>query len=300
VVLRLGTRTSALARAQADQVRAALVARHPGLAVELVGIRTTGDRLARGPLAAAGGKGLFVKEIEEALLAGTIDCAVHSMKDVPVRLARGCVIAAVPPRADPRDVLVGGGALAALRPGTRIGTASLRRRAQLLARRRDLAVAMLRGNVDTRLARWRAGEVDCLVLAAAGLARLGVVVPEAQPLGTDELLPAVGQGALALECRADDAHTRALLAAIEDPTAAAAVAAERAFLAALGGDCNTPLAAHATVADGRLRLRAEVLSPDGARRLAAADDAPIAEAEPLGARLAAELVARGAGALLGA
>src|SRR5579875_1082646 len=188
----------------------------------------------------------------------------------------------------------------ATRPGTRIGTASLRRRAQLLARRRDLAVEMLRGNVDTRLARWRAGEVDCLVLAAAGLARLGVVVPEAQPLGTEELLPAVGQGALALECRADDARTRALLAAIEDPTAAAAVAAERAFLAALGGDCNTPLAAHATVADGRLRLRAEVLSPDGARRLAAADDAPIAEAEPLGARLAAELVARGAGALLGA
>src|SRR5581483_10146223 len=128
----------------------------------------------RGPLAPAGGKGLFVKEIEEALLAGAIDCAVHSMKDVPVRLARGCAIAAVPPRADPRDVLVGGGALAALRAGTRIGTAS--------ARRRALAVEMLRGNVDTRLARWRAGEVDCLVLAAAGLARLGVVVPEAQPL----------------------------------------------------------------------------------------------------------------------
>ncbi len=300
MVLRLGTRASALARAQADQVRAALLARHPGLAVELIYIRTTGDRLARGPLAPAGGKGLFVKEIEEALLAGAIDCAVHSMKDVPVRLARGCAIAAVPPRADPRDVLVGGGALAALRAGTRIGTASLRRRAQLLARRRDLAVEMLRGNVDTRLARWRAGEVDCLVLAAAGLARLGVVVPEAQPLGTEELLPAVGQGALALECRADDARTRALLAAIEDPTAAAAVAAERAFLAALGGDCNTPLAAHATVDDGRLWLRAEVLSPDGARRLAAADDAPIADAEPLGARLAAELVARGAGALLGA
>jgi hydroxymethylbilane synthase len=300
VVLRLGTRTSALARAQADQVRAALVARHPGLAVELVGIRTTGDRLARGPLAPVGGKGLFVKEIEEALLAGAIDCAVHSMKDLPVRLARGCAVAAVPPRADPRDVLVGGGALAALPAGTRIGTASLRRRAQLLARRRDLAVEMLRGNVDTRLARWRAGAVDCLVLAAAGLARLGVVVPEARPLATDELLPAVGQGALALECRADDARTHALLAAIEDPTAAAAVAAERAFLAALGGDCNTPLAAHATVDDGRLWLRAEVLSPDGTHRLAAAEAAPIADAEPLGAHLAAELLARGAGALLGA
>jgi hydroxymethylbilane synthase len=298
VLLRLGTRTSALARAQADEVRAALVAGHPGLAVELVGIRTTGDRLARGPLGPAGGKGLFVKEIEEALLAGAIDCAVHSMKDVPVRLARGCVIAAVPPRADPRDVLVGGGALVELRAGTRIGTASLRRRAQLLARRRDLAVEMLRGNVDTRLARWRAGAVDCLVLAAAGLARLGVAVPEARPLAIEELLPAVGQGALALECRADDARTRALLAALDDPAAAAAVAAERAFLAALGGDCNTPLAAHASVDGGRLRLRAEVLSPDGARQLAAAGDAALAEAEPLGARLAAELLARGAGDLL--
>jgi hydroxymethylbilane synthase len=298
VLLRLGTRTSALARAQADEVRAALVAGHRGLAVELVGIRTTGDRLARGPLGPAGGKGLFVKEIEEALLAGAIDCAVHSMKDVPVRLARGCVIAAVPPRADPRDVLVGGGALVELRAGTRIGTASLRRRAQLLARRRDLAVEMLRGNVDTRLARWRAGAVDCLVLAAAGLARLGVAVPEARPLAIEELLPAVGQGALALECRADDARTRALLAALDDPAAAAAVAAERAFLAALGGDCNTPLAAHASVDGGRLRLRAEVLSPDGARQLAAAGDAALAEAEPLGARLAAELLARGAGDLL--
>jgi hydroxymethylbilane synthase len=298
VLLRLGTRTSALARAQADEVRAALVAGHRGLAVELVGIRTTGDRLARGPLGPAGGKGLFVKEIEEALLAGAIDCAVHSMKDVPVRLARGCVIAAVPPRADPRDVLVGGGALVELRAGTRIGTASLRRRAQLLARRRDLAVEMLRGNVDTRLARWRAGAVDCLVLAAAGLARLGVAVPEARPLAIEELLPAVGQGALALECRADDARTRALLAALDDPAAAAAVAAERAFLAALGGDCNTPLAAHASVDGGRLRLRAEVLSPDGARQLAAAGDAAPAEAEPLGARLAAELLARGAGDLL--
>jgi hydroxymethylbilane synthase len=227
-------------------------------------------------------------------VAGAIDCAVHSMKDVPVRLAEGCAIAAVPPRADPRDVLVGGGRLADLRAGTRVGTASLRRRAQLLARRRDLAVETLRGNVDTRLRRWRAGEFDCLLLAAAGLARLRAVVPEAHPLAPDELLPAVGQGALGLECRSDDAGTRALLAALDDPESAAAVAAERAFLAALGGDCNTPLAAHATVHDGRLTLRAEVLSPDGARRLAADDDAAMADAELVGARLAC-----GAGTLLG-
>ncbi|HLK09857.1 MAG TPA: hydroxymethylbilane synthase, partial [Candidatus Binatia bacterium] len=286
MVLRLGTRASALARAQAEQVRAALLARHVGLVVEPVLIRTTGDRLARDPLAAVGGKGLFLKEIEEALVAGTIDFAVHSMKDVPARLAEGCVIAAVPARADPRDVLVGGGGvLAGLPPGTRVGTASVRRRAQLLARRCDLVVDVLRGNVDTRLARWRAGAFDCLVLAAAGLARLGVVVPEARPVPTDELLPAVGQGALALECRADDARTRALLGELEDPAARTAIAAERAFLAAIGGDCGTPLAAHATVGVRGLRLRAEVLAPDGVRRLAAAGEGAVAEAEALGRRL---------------
>ena len=297
--LRLGTRASPLARVQAEGVRAALAARHPGLTVELVFVRTTGDRVT-GPLAAAGGKGLFVKEIEEALLDGRIDAGVHSMKDVPARLAAGLVIGAVPERADARDVLIGGdGGLAGLPPGARIGTASPRRRAQLLAHRPDLVVVLLRGNVDTRLRKWRAGEVDALLLAAAGLARLGISEPAAQPLPVDEFLPAVGQGALALECRADDGATRALLAAVDQPAAASAVAAERAFLAAVGGDCNSAIAAHATLADGRLTLRALVTDPDGRRRLEERDTAPAADAEALGRTVATRLLAAGAAALMG-
>ena len=297
--LRLGTRASPLARVQAEGVRAALAARHPGLTVELVFVRTTGDRVT-GPLAAAGGKGLFVKEIEEALLDGRIDAGVHSMKDVPARLAAGLVIGAVPERADARDVLIGGdGGLAGLPPGARIGTASPRRRAQLLAHRPDLVVVLLRGNVDTRLRKWRAGEVDALLLAAAGLARLGISEPAAQPLAVDEFLPAVGQGALALECRADDGATRALLAAVDQPAAASAVAAERAFLAAVGGDCNSAIAAHATLADGRLTLRALVTDPDGRRRLEERDTAPAADAEALGRTVATRLLAAGAAALMG-
>ena len=297
--LQLGTRASPLARVQAEGVRAALAARHPGLTVELVFVRTTGDRVT-GPLAAAGGKGLFVKEIEEALLDGRIDAGVHSMKDVPARLAAGLVIGAVPERADARDVLIGGdGGLAGLPAGARIGTASPRRRAQLLAHRPDLVVVLLRGNVDTRLRKWRAGEVDALLLAAAGLARLGISEPAAQPLPVDEFLPAVGQGALALECRADDGATRALLAAVDQPAAATAVAAERAFLAAVGGDCNSAIAAHATLAGGRLTLRALVIDPDGRRRLEERDTAPAADAEALGRTVATRLLAAGAAALMG-
>ena len=287
--LRLGTRASPLARAQAELVRAALASRHAGLEVELVFVRTTGDRL-RGPLAPAGGKGLFVKEIEEALAAGQIDAGVHSMKDLPGRLAPGLVIGAVPERVDPRDVLVGGdgGGLAGLPVG-----------AQLLARRPDLAIVLLRGNVDTRLRKWRAGEVDALVLAAAGLARLGIAEPAARALAVEEFLPAVGQGALALECRADDGSTRALLAAVDDPVAATAVAAERAFLTAVGGDCNTALAAHATVADGQVRLRALVADPDGRRQLEDHGTAAASEAAALGRTLAERLLAAGAAALIG-
>ena len=298
--LRLGTRGSALARAQASMVARDLEARHPGLAVELVLIRTTGDKLQRGPLAPAGGKGLFVKELEEALDAETIDFAVHSMKDVPALVPDAFELAAVPPRADARDVLVShGDGLAALPEGARIGTASVRRRAQLLARRRDLDVTLLRGNVDTRLQRWRAGDFDAIVLAAAGLARLGVTEPAARPLPTDVLLPAVGQGALALECRAGDAATRTLLAALNDPSSAAAVAAERGFLHGIGGDCNTPLAAHATVTGDRLALRAQVSDLDGTRFLEDAIDGAAADAVGLGRALADRLLARGAGSLIG-
>jgi hydroxymethylbilane synthase len=242
-----------------------------------------------------------VKEIEEALVAGSIDAGVHTMKDLPAGLAAGLVIGAVPARADARDVLVGdgGGGLAGLPAGARIGTASVRRRAQLLARRRDLEVVFLRGNVDTRLRRWREGALDALVLAAAGLARLGVREPRARPLPVDEFLPAVGQGALALECRADDAATRSRLAAIEDADTAAAVAAERGFLVALGGDCNTPLAGHATVAAGQVVLRGAVSDLEGRRWLEDGGSAPVAGAEALGRAVAERLLGAGAGELLG-
>jgi hydroxymethylbilane synthase len=300
-VLRLGTRASALARAQATLVRDALTARHPGLEVELVLIRTSGDAARTGPLPTAGLKGLFVKEIEEALLAGTVDVGVHSMKDLPARIAPGLVIGAVPARASAHDVLVGppAGGLRGLPPGARVGTGSVRRRAQLLARRRDLAVTPLRGNVDTRLRRWRGGEFYALVLAAAGLERLGVVEPRARPLPPDEFIPPVGQGALGLECRADDAATRTMLRAIEDPDAASAVAAERAFLVGLGGDCNTPVAGHATVASGAVRLRGLVTDLDGRRWLEDTVSAPVAEAESLGKALAERLLAAGATEVLG-
>jgi hydroxymethylbilane synthase len=304
-VLRLGTRGSALARAQSDLVRRALEDRHPGLRVDIVVIRTSGDAeepsRVRGPLPAAGLKGLFVKEIEEALLAGAIDLGVHSMKDMPARLAPGLAIGAVPARAPAHDVLVGGDAtgLQGLRRGARVGTGSVRRRAQLLARRPDLDVVPLRGNVDTRLRRWREGDFDALVLAAAGLARLGIVEPAARPLSPEEFLPPVGQGALALECRADDAVTHARLAALDDPPTAAAVAAERAFLAGLGGDCNTPLAGHATVMGNALLLRGLVTDVDGRHRLEDVARGAAGDAERVGAALAERLLAAGAAAILG-
>src|SRR5439155_781631 len=190
----------------------------------------------------------------------------------------GLVVGAVPARAAAHDVLIGAGGLRELPSGTRVGTASVRRRAQLLARRRDVVVTPLRGNVDTRLRRWREGAVDALILAAAGLERLGIAEPAALALAPEEFLPPVGQGALALECRADAPATRALLAAVEDPAAATAVAAERAFLLAIGGDCNTPLAAHATVADGQVALRALVTDREGQHWLGDAGSAPAAAA----------------------
>jgi hydroxymethylbilane synthase len=298
-VLRLGTRASALARAQTAIVQRTLEARHPALAVETVLIRTSGDQMTRGPLPPVGLKGLFVKEIEEALLAGRIDVGVHSMKDLPARLAPGLVLGAVPARAPAHDVLIGATSLAALAAGARVGTSSVRRRAQLLLRRRDLDIVPLRGNVDTRLGRWREGAVDAIVLAAAGLVRLGIVEPAAAPLPPEEFVPAVGQGALALECRTDDASTRALLAAVVEPSAAAAAAAERAFLLAVGGDCNTPLAAHASVTDGQLALRALVTDVDAERVLADDVSGPVEDAEGLGRRLAERLLAAGAAALVG-
>jgi hydroxymethylbilane synthase len=291
--LRLGTRASPLALRQAGLIAAELERR--GAAVEIVRIRTSGDVLA-GSLAAEGGKGLFVKEIEEALLAGRIDLAVHSLKDVPAVLLPGLALVATPPREDARDVLVSarGTGLAGLARGARVGTSSLRRRAQLLARRPDVVTVALRGNVDTRLRKLAAGEVDALLLAAAGLHRLGLAPSGTVPLAPEEFLPAIGQGALAIEARAGDEPVLALLRALDDPPTAAAVAAERAFLAAVGGDCQTPLAAHATVTGERLRLRALVAEVDGSGALADELEGEVAAAAAVGARLAAMLLARGA------
>ncbi|HWP64636.1 MAG TPA: hydroxymethylbilane synthase [Candidatus Limnocylindria bacterium] len=298
--LRLGTRASNLARTQSAWVAERLREAHPGLFVELVPISTSGDRRSEGRLANVGGKGLFLKEIEDALLAGEVDFAVHSMKDVPAALPAGLALAAVPPRADARDVVIGtrGAGLTGLRQGARVGTSSVRRRIQLLALRPDLDVVVLRGNVETRLARVRDGTLDAVVLAAAGLARLGLGKVDAVPLEPADFLPAVGQGALALEYRADDVAVGARLDAIGDPDATAAVAAERGFLAGIGGDCSTPLAAHAWLSGGEVVLRAMVADEQGTHRLDEQAAAPRAEAAALGRAVAERLLARGAGRLL--
>jgi hydroxymethylbilane synthase len=254
---------------QAGLVRDRLRAAHPDLAgegaVELVAIRTTGDRVQTRLLAEIGGKGLFTKEIEEALFDHRIDLAVHSLKDMETVLPAGLEIGCVLARDDPRDALVsrGGAGLADLMHGARIGTASLRRRAQLLRYRGDFAIGPMRGNVGTRLDKLAAGEVDALVLALCGLERLGKAGLASEILAPEVMLPAVGQGALAIECRAADEALRQRLAPLNDPETAAAVAAERAMLAALDGSCRTPIAGLATIAAGRLGLDALLLAPDG-------------------------------------
>jgi hydroxymethylbilane synthase len=267
--LRIATRGSPMALHQAGLVRDRLRAAHPRLgaedAIELVPIRTTGDRVLDRRLAEIGGKGLFTKEIEEALLDRRVDLAVHSLKDMETALPAGLEIACVLKRDDPRDAVVtrDGAGLVALAPGARIGTASLRRRAQLLQQRGDLAIVPIRGNVDTRLARLAAGEVDALVLALCGLERLGKAGLASEILSPEQMLPAVGQGALAIECRAADDPLRTLLEPLNEPTSAACVAAERAMLAALDGSCRTPIAGLATIGGDGLVLEALLLTPDG-------------------------------------
>jgi hydroxymethylbilane synthase len=246
------------------------------------------------PLAELGGKGLFCKEIEAALLAGRIDLAVHSMKDLPTWLPKGLVIGAVLAREDPRDVLIARAptTIADLPEAAVIGTASVRRRAQLLARRPDLRVVNFRGNVETRLRKLAAGEVDATLLALAGLTRLGIAPAGAVILGPEVMLPAVGQGAIGVECRTDDEGARALLAAIDDPASSACLRAERALLAALDGSCHTPIAGYAEFAGGRLTLRALIARPDGSESLCAARSGAIADGEALGCDAGRELKAR--------
>ena len=300
VLLRIGTRGSPLALAQASLVRARLAEAHGVAAerIELKVIRTTGDVIRDRPLAEVGGKGLFTKEIEEALLAGDIDLAVHSAKDMPTELPAGLSIAAVLPREDPRDAFISRKAatLRALPVGAIVGTASLRRQALVKRARPDLAVVNFRGNVETRLRKLEEGVVDATLLALAGLNRLGLAETATAILPIDEFLPAVGQGIVALEARDGDARTRALVEPVNAPEDATALAAERAFLAVLDGSCRTPIAGFATLGGGRLRFRGLIARPDGSESFAAEREGAAANAAALGADAGRELKSRaGAG-----
>jgi hydroxymethylbilane synthase len=296
--VRIGTRGSALALAQAGSVATAL--REVGAEVEIVSMRTEGDRRLGARLAEIGGKGLFVREIEQALSDGRVDVAVHSLKDLPAQTPDGLELAAFPPREDPRDVLVArsDGGLGALPPGAVIGTSSLRRRALILAARSDLSVIPLRGNVDTRLAKLAAGECDGVILAAAGLRRLSLTPAHEFALDVETFVPAVGQGILVLETRAGDAAIGDLVAGLNDPVTRTCALAERAYLRRLGASCNTPMAAHATlvgVADRpRLLMTALVASEDGRQVLRADSGGAPEDAEAIGRGLAELMLERGA------
>jgi len=294
---RLGTRKSPLALAQAEETRSRLIAAH-GLNqsdVTLVTVTATGDRIQDRPLAEIGGKALWTKELDAALLAGEIDFAVHSAKDVETIRPAAIAIAAILPREDVRDVLVGAASISALPPGARVGTSAPRRAAQLLHARPDCSVVPFRGNVATRLAKLAAGEADATFLAAAGLNRLGES-GTGHALPPEEWLPAPGQAAIAIECRADDAATRDILAAIDHAPSRAAVLAERALLAALGGNCHSAVAVLSTLAGDSLNLRAVLFSPDGAERTEGA--ASFLAGDLAGpARLAEDLLARAPAAI---
>ena len=299
-ILRLGTRKSPLALWQAEHIRARLMAAHPGLRVDLVTMTTEGDRILDVSLARVGGKGLFIKELEQGLLDGRTDLAVHSLKDMTVSLPDGLMLATVCEREDPRDAFVSNRyeRLAALPAGARVGTASLRRQCQLRAAFPALDVVTLRGNVNTRLAKLDAGEFDAILLAVAGLKRLGFDNRIRARLEPDVSLPAVGQGVVCIECRSDDAETRALLAPLEHAPTRLCVRAERALNAALEGGCQVPIGGYAELHGERLHLRGLVGDPDGSRVIRAEIEGPAAQAEQLGHALAADLLARGARAIL--
>lgn len=298
--LRLGTRKSPLALWQAEHVRARLRALHPGIEVELVRVTTEGDRLLDRRLALVGGKGLFIKELEQALLEGRIDLAVHSLKDVTVTLPDGLALTAILPREDPRDALVSPryDSLASLPPGARVGTASLRRQCQVRAAHPRLEVVTLRGNVNTRLARLEAGEFDAILLASAGLIRLGFENRIRTRLEPDECLPAVGQGAVCIESRRDDQATLALLAPLEHSPTRVCVSAERALNAGLEGGCQVPIGGYAVLAGDTLTLRGLVGDPDGSQVIRDEIRGPATDAERLGRTLANQLLARGAREIL--
>jgi hydroxymethylbilane synthase len=294
--LKIGTRGSPLALAQAHETRARLMAAHslPEAAFEIVAIKTTGDRVTDRPLSEIGGKGLFTKEIEEALLAGGIDIAVHSMKDMPTVLPDGLAIVCLLAREDVRDAFVSltHADLAAMPEGAVVGTSSLRRRAQLLHRRPDLRIVEFRGNVQTRLRKLADGVAEATFLACAGLHRLGQAGLIRAAISPDEMLPAVAQGAIGIEARLADDAVATLLAPIHDLPTAARLAAERAFLAALDGSCQTPIGGLAEIEDAGLRLRGEIIRPDGSERLATERRGSLADAAAMGADAAEELRSR--------
>jgi hydroxymethylbilane synthase len=299
--LRIATRKSKLALWQAEHVAASLRAAHPGIEVELVPLSTQGDRIQDRPLAAIGGKGLFIKELEVAMLEQRADIAVHSMKDVPAEIPDEFVIAAVLERADARDALIAGNGIKRLEdlpPGARVGTSSLRRQALLRAARPDLVIEMLRGNVDTRLRRLDAGDLDAILLACAGLMRLGFESRISARLDPKLCLPAVTQGIIGIECRGADARTRTLLQVLEHPRTRQALEAERAFAARLEGSCQSPIAAHAELHGQRLTLEGLVAEPDGSRVLRDRVEGSAEHGVSLGTQLAEKLLAAGAGALL--
>jgi hydroxymethylbilane synthase len=300
--LRIATRRSRLALWQAEHVAALLRAAHDGLDVELVPMVTEGDRILDRALAEVGGKGLFIKELEVAMYEGRADLAVHSMKDVPADLPEGMALATVLERADPHDAFVSNRfpGLDALPQGARVGTSSLRRQCQLRHARPDLEVIQLRGNVDTRLRKLDEGRYDAIILAAAGLRRLGLEERIASVVPTEASLPAVGQGIIGIECRADDARTRGLVAALEHAPTRTCLEAERAFAARLQGSCQSPVAGFAEFEGDRLRLRGLVGAPDGRQVFADEVRGPAAEAVVLGDGLASRLLETGAGPLLAA
>jgi hydroxymethylbilane synthase len=300
--LRIASRGSQLALWQAHAVERALLAADPGAEVRIDVVKTLGDKILDVPLAKIGDKGLFTKELDEALLSGAADLAVHSLKDVPTRLPHGLVIAAITVREDPRDVLIlapgVAGSLAELPAGARVGTSSLRRRAQLQARRPDLEVLDLRGNLNTRLAKLDRGEYEGIILAAAGVLRLGWEERISEILDPADWLPAVGQGALAIVARADDEAVLERLRPLEHAPTAAATTAERAFLRALEGGCQVPIGALAELHDDRLTLHGLVASADGDTILRSVIEGAPGEAAELGRSLAADLLGRGAGEVL--
>jgi len=300
MILRIGTRGSRLALAQSEWVRECVEARHPDIRVELVRIKTRGDKILDTPLSLVGGKGLFVKEIEESLLRGDVDAAVHSMKDVPTELPEGLGLRVFPEREDPRDVLVSahGERFEDLPRGARLGTSSLRRGAQLLHRRPDLTVRSIRGNVETRLKKLASGEVDAVVLAAAGLRRLGLQDKATQLFDPAELLPAMGQGALGVEMRMEDRATWECFRFLNHEATELRVRAERALLARLEGGCQVPIAGHAFLEGDALLLKGLVAELDGSALVADEARGEAARPEEIGTRLAEALLAAGAGGIL--